>query len=190
MASLNKKGIFGVQSSIVNRLGGSTAIKSNTSKAQNFPGGGIGARSSAVRRAISSKCQPSVSCTENPATTTNPIEVASAAARTASIASEAASQALAEADMLYEIILGQIASAASSVSSAETAAYNAVNAQTTAERYAYFTETSQNAAEVSAIYNAVQASVDSIADYSSIITTNAAIAHDNYLRAKALQDSL
>ena len=189
MASLNKKGIFGVQSSIVNRLGGSTAIKSNTSKAQNFPGGGIGARSSAVRRAIASKCQPSFPCTKTPATT-NAIELASAAARTASIASESASQALAEA---YEVLASmptQIASATSYVSSAQTSAYNASVALTTAQRYAYLTETAQNAAEVSAIYNTVQASIVSIAAYSSTITTNAAIAHNNYVIAKALQDSL
>ena len=65
MASLNKKGMFSMQSSIVNRLGGSTTTKLDKSKAQNFPGGGIGARSSAVRRAISSKCQPTgVVCAE------------------------------------------------------------------------------------------------------------------------------
>ena len=190
MTSLN---MFSIQSIIVRRLGGSTAINTDTNKSQNNPGGGIGAQSSAVRRAISAKCQPSLKCnTTSPTAVTplTPIEMAYAAATAASVAEYAANQAYMDAFDEMVSIPSQLESAESYVSSAETSAYNASVAPTTAMRYAYYLEASQNAAAVTASHIAIQESADTISAYSTVISTNAAIAHDNYVIAQNLQDSI
>jgi len=49
----SKKAMFSWTSAVVGSLKGSPYINTKTSKHQNFPGGGVGARSNAVRRAIS-----------------------------------------------------------------------------------------------------------------------------------------
>jgi hypothetical protein len=184
--------MFSIQSIIVRRLGGSTAINTDTNKSQNNPGGGIGAQSSAVRRAISAKCQPSLKCNTTTTTVTplTPIERAYAAATAASVAEYAANQAYEDAFDEMVSIPSQLESAESYVSSAETSAYNASVAPTTAMRYAYYLEASQNAAAVTASHIAIQESADTISAYSSVISTNAAIAHDNYVIAQNLQDSI
>jgi hypothetical protein len=56
MANLNR-GVFSLRSNIVSSMGGSTSIKMANDKSQNFPGGGIGARSSVVRRVINARCE-------------------------------------------------------------------------------------------------------------------------------------
>lgn len=191
MASLN---MFSIQSIIVRRLGGSTAINTDTNKSQNNPGGGIGAQSSAVRRAISAKCQPSLKCNTTTTTTTvtplTPIQMAYAAATAASVAEYAANEAYMDAFDEMVSIPSQLESAESYVSSAETSAYNASVAPTTAMRYAYYLEASQNAAAVTASHIAIQESADTISAYSTVISTNAAIAHNNYVIAQNLQDSI
>ena len=54
----SKKAMFSWKSAVVGSLKGSPTINTKTSKHQNFPGGGVGARSHAVRSAISRKCEP------------------------------------------------------------------------------------------------------------------------------------
>lgn len=66
----NNKAMFSWESSVVGRLGGSINIKTSTSKHQNYPGGGVGARSISVRRAIFNRCEPSVTPTTRVKTTT------------------------------------------------------------------------------------------------------------------------
>ena len=202
MASLRKKGLFSLQSSIVNRLGGSTTIKLDASKSQNFPGGGVGARSSAVRRAISSKCQPTSSaCSSSnsiPVIITDPIILASAAATAASNAESAASQALFDAlaeleSMTVSQVLGVLSPMASAELNEDSAASSAASAGaaggTTASVYELYQVTSGYAALVSDSNAAIQQIAAYISAYSETITTNAQIAHENYVIAKALLDS-
>jgi hypothetical protein len=202
MASLTKKGMFTMQSSIVNRLGGSTSINSNTSKSQNFPSGGIGARSSAVRRAISAKCQPTSAACNTTTTTTivDPIISAAIAAIAASTAATTAYvavwQAFNELESITEspngsTVLSPMSSAVSNEASAAASASAAAAAGgTTSEVYGLFLATSQYAASVSDSYTTIQASADIISTYSDTITTNAQIAHNNYIIANALQLSI
>ena len=54
----NNKNMFTWKTSVVGRMKGSADIMTATSKHQNLPGGGVGARSHAVRRKKKKRCEP------------------------------------------------------------------------------------------------------------------------------------
>lgn len=175
-------------------------IKTDTDKSQNNPGGGVGARSSAVRRAISSKCQPTSSaCVNDTPVTVDPIIVspivsaAAAAVTAAATAAITAELAVSEASDLLESITSLSNTLVESndlfLSGAEYEEA-ASTASTTADRYNLVLDAISSAALVSENYNTIQAKADEILAFSETVTTNAQTAHDNYVIAKALQDSL
>ena len=171
-------------------------IKTDTDKSQNNPGGGVGARSSAVRRAISSKCHSA--CIPPVATTipvvVDPIVSAAAAAVTAAATADITAElAVLEASDLLESITSLSNTLVESndlfLSGAEYEEA-ASTASTTADRYNLVLDAISSAALVSENYNTIQAKADEILAFSETVTTNAQTAHDNYVIAKALQDSL
>jgi hypothetical protein len=168
MAHILNRGIFSMGTVALGRMSQSPNMEN--SKVQNFPGGGIGARSSAVRRAITARTIPSVVCT--------PLKVLTAldAASSADFYAVQAYTLLAAADFstfihnfihntnTYELAAEQATTASS------TSSENASNATLTSSAYMFFTETQQHLQEATAaldnaimLYNQAVAKRDAIA---------------------------
>lgn len=164
MAHILNRGIFSMGTVALGRMSQSPNMEN--SKVQNFPGGGIGARSSAVRRAITARTIPSVVCT--------PLKVLTAldAASSADFYAAQAYTLLAAADFstfihntnTYELAAEQATNASS------TSSENASNATLTSSAYVFFTETQQHLQEATAaldnaivLYNQAVAKRDAIA---------------------------
>ena len=147
MAHISNKGMFRMSSFVVWQ----STTRGSTSKVQNFPGGGVGARSSAVRRAISARTLPSV-CTSAKKIT------ASDAASSADFYATQANGLLVAAD--YSTIISNtdvyILAAAQATAESGTSSDNAVLATVTSSAYGYFTETQQHLQDTTtALANAI-----------------------------------
>lgn len=150
MANILNRGMFSMQTSVVGMTRGSTnAAKLDKSKAQNFPSGGVGARSSAVRRAISARTKSSLCKDATPIQILSPLQLALNAAGLADFYDEQAYNTLISSfpDVLQT---AQTNADAAALSASDAALYSAqaVSALAAADSYGYLeqTQSSYNAA--------------------------------------------
>lgn len=172
MANLNT-GMFSWRSSVVSTTGGSTSIKTDSSKSQNFPGGGVGARSSAVRNAIASRCEYCVA-------KSTPLETASLAAVAATTAESNALILVRGSEATLASALQNSTLAAGYATETHTYAQLTQTATTTANRYGYYLTTLQNALLAYNAYINTLTAYDSVIQDQRLISAQAAIALINY----------
>lgn len=178
MANLNR-GMFSWKSSIVSTTGGSTSIKTDSSKSQNFPGGGVGSRSSTVRHAIASRCEY---CVSKP----TPLEIASVAATAATTAESNALILVRGSEVTLATALQNAGLAAGYATETHTYAQLTQTATTTANRYGYYLTTMQNALLAYNAYINTLTAYDSVIQDQRLISAQAAIALINYNIANGL----
>ena len=191
MANILNRGMFSMQTSVVGMTRGSTnAAKLDKSKAQNFPSGGVGARSSAVRRAISARTKSSLCKEAIPATPKDPVELAFTAAMTAISEVILAYAALDEVTEQTSDAQQFASDAVMFATAAETYSQSAANAPTTAAaRYDFYKNTLDNYLLVLAKAEAAAAAYQDVVNNTTNISNLVANAKSEAATATALANT-